>query len=616
MAITFFRPATFQSDQKGGRNVGTQYQAIVLMIVLTLVMLGGIGSRLFYLQLVQGERNRELAEDNRILILPRRPARGTIFDRKGRILAGSRLSHSVSIWPISLPTDTKARQDVIERLSRILEISATEIAARLNKVDPESAQSIPIARGLSPAQTTALAEYAPELPGVLVEAEAVRNYPNGDLASHVLGYTGEITDEEFTAFEGQNYRLGDFVGKMGAEAAFEPTLKGEWGGQQVEVDSAGTVLSRLGEKPAKPGQDIQLTIDLDVQRAAETALGDNTGAIVAMDPRNGAILAMVSRPTFDPNIFSTRITDAQWTQLNSKGNPFVNRALQAYPPASTFKIITTTAAIESGGYNPETVLPTFPFINAGGIQFWDWNRAGFGPLGFRGAMAMSSDTFFYQVAMKIGEKPIIEWMHKYGFGEKTGIELAPEEAAGLVPDHAWKRENVGEEWYLGDTINMSIGQGFMQASPLQTAVMFSVPASGGYRIKPHLLADNAETHNWKTPLDISEVTVKVLQDGLRQVITAGTGKKLNVPNLPPVAGKSGTAEAPPFESHTWFGAYAPADNPEILVVAFGEHSGGGGGSFAAPMVLQVMDVYFNGPKKPGETADNAKPDARPTQRTD
>ncbi|MEO0352474.1 MAG: penicillin-binding protein 2 [Cyanobacteria bacterium P01_A01_bin.15] len=598
--MAFLQYSSAKVEKKGGRTVGRQYQSVVMMLFLSLVMLGGIGSRLFYLQLVEGDRNRKLAEENRILLLPRRPARGTIFDRKGKILAGSRLSHSVSIWPIALPEERRAQ--VVARLTQLLDIPEDEILERIELAGYESTQSIAIARGLSPAQTTALAEYASELPGVRVEAEAIRSYPNGDLAAHVIGYTGEIDEDEFERLENddQGYRLGDIVGKMGSEKSFESLLRGVWGGQQVEVDSAGNVLSIMGEQPPEAGQNISLTLDLELQKAAENALGDNIGAIVAMDPRNGAILAMVSRPTFDPNIFSTRITQDQWEQLNSRGNPFLNRALQAYPPASTFKIITTAAAIESGSFSPDTILPTYPNISAGGILFWDWNNAGFGPLSFQGAMKWSSDTFFYQVGMRMGHEPIIEWMRKYGLGEKTGIELATEESPGLVPDEAWKQEILEEPWYLGDTINMTIGQGYMQVTPLQTAVMFAIAANGGYRVTPHLLMDGEETKQWKTSVGMQPVTIQVLQEGLRQVITSGTGTRLNVPTIPTPAGKSGTAEAPPFENHTWFGAYAPFENPEVLVVAFGEHSGGGGGAFAAPMVKQVLEVYFNGPpqKKP------------------
>ena len=564
-------------------------------------MLGGIGSRLAYLQLVQGERNRELAEDNRILLLPRRPARGTMFDRNGQILVGSRLSHSVSVWPIALPEEERDRTQVIQRLAQILDVPVEEINDRLALSSYNLSKSVPISRGISSAQTTALAEYASELPGVRVEAEAVRNYPRGDLAAHVLGYTGELNDEELEELKEQDYRLGDVIGKMGLEMALEPTLRGQWGGQQVEVDSGGQVLRILGEKTPIAGQNVNLTIDLGLQQAAEAALGDHIGAIVAIDPRNGAVRAMVSRPTFDPNIFSTRITQSQWEQLQSRGYPLVNRAMRAYPPASTFKVITATAGIESGKFSPDVVLPTYPFLTIGGIQFWDWNNAGFGPLGFRGALAMSSDTFFYQVGRAVGEKELEKWMHQYGLGQKSGIELATEEDPGLVPDEAWKQEVLGESWYLGDTINASIGQGNVLATPLQIAVMFAAVANGGYRVTPHLVMDNEEAKDWKESLGMAPSTIKVLQDGLRQVVSNGTGGAVNDPALPPISGKSGTAEAPPGENHTWFGAYGPTDQPEIVVVAFGEHSGGGGGSFAAPMVKQVLEQYFGVKKEKSAT---------------
>lgn len=581
-------------DPKSTKTVGKRFQSVAVMVFITLMLFGAVGSRLFYLQLVEGHRNRQLAENNRIRLMPRRPERGKILDRKGRILAGSRLSYSVFLWPIERKEEEWPA--IVARLSKILEIPEDEIRDRLEQAGYTSPSLVPVARGISPAQATALAEFSTELPGVGIEAEAVRNYPYGDLAAHVLGYTGELSDEELESLEEEDYRLGDLVGQMGVEAAFEPQLRGEWGGKQVEVDGAGQIIRILGEKLAQAGNDVQLTIDLDLQRAAEAALGNRMGAIVALDPNTGAILAMVSRPTFDPNLFSAYITDEQWQQLQSTEFPFLNRALQAYPPASTFKIVTTTAAIESGEFSPYTVLPTYPYITAGGIQFWDWNRAGFGPLGFPGAMAWSSDTFFYQVAMRMGADPLIQWTRRFGFGEKTGVELASEEAAGLVPDEAWKQEQFDEGWYQGDTINMSIGQGYLQATPLQVAVMFAIAANGGYRVTPHFLKDNESAQNWREPINISPVTVDVLRQGLRQVVTDGTGTVLNVASLPSISGKSGTAEAPPRSSHTWFGGYGPSDKPEIVVVAFGEHSGGGGGSIAGPMVRQVLEAYFKDPK--------------------
>ena len=590
-----------QSSSQGrhttSRSVGRNYQSLFVMLIVSIFLLGGIGSRLAYLQIIQGERNRQLAENNRIRLIPKPPVRGNIFDRKGKILASSRLSHSVFLWPIALKPNEWPQ--TLKRLSELLNIPQEEIQKRVEREGFNSPSLIRIARGISPAQITALAEYSNQLEGVEVDIEAVRNYPNGDLAAHVLGYTGEMNDEEFAQRKAEGYRLGDIIGQMGVEEAFEQHLRGEWGGQQVEVDGAGQVLRILGQKEAKSGKDVTLTLDINVQKAAEAALGNRKGAIVALNPNNGAVLAMVSRPTYDPNLFSTRITPDTWKQLQSKDHPFVNRALRGFAPASTFKIVTTTAGIESGKYSPHTVLQTYPSITIGGTTFADWNHAGFGPLGFVGALAWSSDTFFYQIGRGMGGETLIDWTRKYGFGQKTGIELALEEAPGLVADDAWKRKQFNWEWTVGDTVNMSIGQGFLQATPLQVAVMFSVPANGGDRIKPHLLKDNEESRNWRKSLEIKPETVQVVRQGLRQVVSSGTGKAMNVPTLPPTSGKSGTAEAPPGLSHAWFGAYSPADKPEIVVVAFAEHSGGGGGKVAAPMVRQVMESYFK-PKKPVE----------------
>lgn len=577
------------SDPFRGRTVGRQFQAVFLMLVV-LMLTSAFGLRLFQLQVVNGDRNRQLADSNRIRLVPKRPARGTITDRNGQILAGSRLSHTVSIWPIALPRDQWPQ--VIDRLSTVLKMPPEDIQKRLEQAGYESIESITIAQGISPAQATALSEYLGELPGVRLEAEAVRNYPHGDLAAHVLGYTGELTDQQLASRREQGYRMGDVVGQSGAESAFESVLRGTWGGQQVEVDSMGRIISILGDKPSVSGQDVQLTLDADLQRAAEAALGNRRGSIVAMDPNNGAILAMASWPTFDPNIFTGRISEAQWQQLQSANYPFLNRSLRAFPPASTFKIVTTAAAIESGGWSPNTVLPTFPYLQVGGVRFGEWNHAGFGPLGFTGAMAWSSDTFFYQIARRMGGPPLIEMTRRFGFGRKTGIELGAEESAGLVPDDAWKQENLDTPWVIGDAINMSIGQGFLQATPLQVAVMFAVPANGGYLVQPHIRKDNEESRSWRESLNLSDVTIDILHRGLRQVITGGTATALNVSHIPPFAGKTGTAEAPPGLSHAWFGAYAPLDNPEIVVVTFAEHSGGGGGRVAAPMALQVLEAYF------------------------
>ncbi|MDB9491216.1 penicillin-binding protein 2 [Dolichospermum circinale CS-534/05] len=581
------------SSQKNTRTVGRGVQS-TFVILFTLLMLSGIGARLVYLQIVQGAKHRQRAESNRVRIIPKQPERGNIFDRNGKLLASTRYPRSVYLWPMA---HRKSSWSVVgPRLAQILEIPQAEIEKTLQESAVNPSSLIRIARNLNEAQVTALREYENELPGVEINTEAVRYYPHGKELAHILGYTREITAEQLAKKKAQGYRLGDVMGQMGIEKAYEKLLRGEWGGQQIEVDGSGRPLRVLGTKQAKSGNDLHLTIDLETQIAAEKALGNRNGAIVAIDPKNGAILAMVSHPSFDPNIFSKqKLSQKDWESLQGSEHPLVNRAISAFPPASTFKIVTTTAALESGQFSPDTVLQTYGSLTIGGTRFGEWNHAGFGPLGFVGALQWSSDTFFYQIGKRVGGPTLISWTRKYGFGQKTGFEFTTEEAKGLVPDENWKQKVWKRDWTVGDTINMSIGQGALQTTPLQVAVMFAVPANGGYRVQPHLLKDNEEAKSWRESLNLKPTTVNVLRAGLRKVVSEGTGKVLNTPTLPPVAGKSGTAEAwrrGVKENHAWFGAYAPADKPEILVVAFAEHSGGGGGSVAAPMILAVMEKHF------------------------
>lgn len=573
------------------RTVGNQFQSLPILLVISLAIFGGIGWRLAYLQLQQGEINRLKAESNRTRILPKPPVRGSIFDRKGRILATTRLSYSAYLWPkAQKQTDWAVIKDT---LANILQISPGKIQQRVEQAGYNYPSLIPIANNLTPAQITAIEEYRPVLKWVEVDVGKVRNYPQGKLAAHVLGYTGELNREELAAKKPQGYRLGDVMGKMGVEAGYEELLRGEWGGLKLGVDGAGRITSLLGEEPAKSGQDITLTIDAEVQKAAEAALGTQRGAIIALNPQNGAVLAMASYPSFDPNIFSGNITVDLWRKLQAQGNPFLNLGLRSFPPASTFKIVTATAGMESGKYPAKTILGTYPYLYVAGTRFGEWNKAGFGPMGYVGALTWSSNTFFGQIGQGVGGPNLIKWARLYGFGAKTGIELTGE-TKGLIADDDWKRRNFENwGWTVGDTVNMSIGQGFTLATPLQVAVMFAAIANDGYRVQPHLLqADSQLKQQQRVSLNLQPTTVNTIQKGLRAVIAGGTGSRLNSPQLPPAAGKSGTAEAPPGKSHAWFGGYAPFEQPEIVVVAFAEHSGGGGGKVAAPMVRQVMEAYF------------------------
>jgi penicillin-binding protein 2 len=593
------------------RTVGQGQQAGVLMTIITLGLIGGIGSRLAYLQLSQGIKLRQVAETNRVRTVAKPPVRGNIYDRKGRLLAGNKLSHSLFIWPLATKRDNwlKNRRQIAE----VLGLDENAIQAKVANVVINSTNRVRIARDLTEEQITRLQEYGADREGIDVDIESVRHYPNGQLAAHVLGYTGEMNDRELAERRPQGYRLGDVTGKMGLESTLESQLRGEWGGTQVEVDGAGRLQQFLGQKVSKPGQDVTITLDLELQKVAEAALGNHKAAIIAMDPRTGEILAMASRPAFDPNSLSGRISPDVWKKLQGQDHPFVNRALRPFPPASTFKIVTTTAALESGKFKPDAKLQTYASIRVGGFTFADWNHAGFGVLGFPGALKWSSDTFFYQVGQRVGGPTLIDWTRKYGFGKKTGIEL-PEEAKGLVADDTWKQLNYKMQWSIGDTINMSIGQGFLQATPLQVAGMFAVPANGGFHVQPHLVKDPTK-REWRESMNLKPSTIATLRKGLREVVDGGTGAVMNSPTIPKAAGKSGTAEAPPGPSHVWFGSFAPFDKPEIVVVAFGEHTGGGGGKTAAPMVLKVMEAYFNGGKPLPTTTekDGTKPAIKPNR---
>ena len=578
------------------RTMGKGLRAAILFLLGVLVLIGVLGGRLFYLQLIEGDRNQQLAENNRIRLIAKPPERGRLFDRKGNIFASSRLAHVVYLWPIAQPKEKW--QTTINRLAELMDVSAQTITDKLEQEGYNSPNLVRVSTAISPKLVTLLSEHNNELPGVKVEPEAVRYYPNGDVAAHVLGYTGELTAEELPKLREKGYRPGDVIGKAGVEYAFENMLRGEWGGQQVEVDAFGKVLRILGQKLPKAGSAVKLTLDLDLEKAVEKILGDQQGGIVAMNPNNGEILAMVSHPAFDPNLFSGKISDAVWKRLQEKDHPFVNRTLQVYPPASTFKVVTMTAALESKTFTTNDVLGTYPYLDVGGFQFWDHNKAGFGTIGFSEAMAYSSNTFFGQVGMRVGEKSLAEWSHKYGYGEYSGIEIKEEETKGTVPDPEWKQKVVGEPWYVGNTLNMSIGQGDVQANLLQVSMMTSGVANGGFKIRPHLLLEDNDAKESRQSLNISPVNLEALQKSLRSVFDFGTASSLNSAEIV-MAGKSGTAQDPPRPNHAWFTVYAPFEKPEIVVTVFAENAGGGGGSaIAAPLAVQTIEAYMQIKKQP------------------
>ena len=568
------------------RHTGMGRQSALLLAVV-LLFSGAMVARLAWLQLLHGAENRARADENRIRLLPRNPIRGRLLDRHGQVLATSRLTYNLYIQPREVgDAQWPALRD---RLATVVGLPAAQLEARRNSGANAEGFRIALASGLKSEQVLRFREQAAGLQGAEVDVDILRSYPHGRLAAHVLGYTSGITEEEYTQLQPKGYRIQDRVGRSGVEKQFEGRLRGEWGGQQVEVNAAGQVQRIIGEKSAKAGQDLRLTLDLALQQAAERALdGVRKGAIVALDPQTGAIRALASRPTFDPNVFSPAPSSSQWSSLNSPDAPLLNRAFQGFPPASTFKIVTSVAGLESGRYTADSKVMTMNSFCYAGLCYSD--HGAHGAIGFPFALAVSSNTFYYQVGLKVGPDELFKAARRMGYGQVTGIELVEEETPGLLGDQAWKQEVLGEGWTPVDTITSAIGQGALQVTPIQMARLYAAVANGGWLVTPHLVESPTE----RTWIGLKPATLQVLRDGLRQVVTIGTARLLNDPNLPPVAGKTGTGEDPPRPDHAWFGGYAPADKPTLVIIAFGENSGGYGGTVAAPMVKALMNTWFRG----------------------
>lgn len=573
------------------RHTGIGSQQTVLLLVV-LLFSGAIVSRLAWLQLLHGREYRAMADENRIRLIPRDPIRGRLLDRDGRVLATNRLTYKLYVQPRLLgPGNWPPLRD---RLATLLAIPAASLEQKHRLGSKSEDYRIELAGPLSPTQVLRFREQAATLPAAEVSADVLRYYPEGRLASHLLGYTSSISEQEYEQLREKGYRLRDRIGRSGLEKAFEHHLRGEWGGQQLEVNAAGEVQRVLGDKPARAGRDLRLTIDLDLQRAAERALDTvSKGAIVAMDPRTGAIRALASRPNFDPNIFSEGPSTAQWNDLNRPEAPMLNRAFQGFPPASTFKIVSTIAGLESGRLRPDSTFMTMGQFCYYGQCYGD--HGAFGAIGFQKALAVSSNSFYYQLGLKVGPEQLFKAARRMGYGQLTGVELADEETPGLLGDQAWKKKVLGEPWTPVDTITSAIGQGAVTVTPIQMARLYAAVANGGTLVTPHLV-ERPTPKRW---LGLKPETLRVLREGLRMVVTEGTARILNDPSLPPVAGKTGTGEDPPRPDHAWFGGYAPAGRPDLVIVAFGENSGGYGGTVAAPMVKALMSTWFHIGKESG-----------------
>ena len=559
--------------------------------------------RLVFLQLLNHETYKKMSDENRIRLIATQPIRGRILDKNGLILADSRLKYSLIIKPQYV--NERAWQNYKSNISMLFKISSDSLQKKYSDGVKNNKFSITLLDDLTVKQVIKFKENENILNGLEISIKTIRNYPYKTVASHVIGYTQPITDSEFNILSKKGYKLNDLIGRTGIEFVFEDHIRGEWGGEMIEVNSSGTFTKSLGIKPSKQGKDLELTIDLNLQLIAEEVLKDkNGGAIIVMDPRDGAIRAMASKPTFDLNFFSKDFKpEKEYNALfNSPAKPLFNRALNAYDPGSVWKIVTAIAGLESGRFPPETFLETKPCIVYGSQCFREHNDLGFGTIGYEDALRVSSNTFFYQIGYGVGVDEIYNVSKKLGFAALSGIEISEQENVGLVASSQWAKKGRGwgkpgrTPWVPEDIASMSIGQFVVQVTPIQIARAYAAIANGGYLVTPHLSKkeDQIVTNQKRIKIDIDPNNLQLVKNGLKKVVESGTGVSINygVSNLPPVSGKTGTAEDGEGGSdHAWFVCFTPSDKSELLIVAFAQNTPGGGSVHALPMAREILKVW-------------------------
>lgn len=569
------------------------HSRILLLFTAVLIVFFVLIGHLFKLQILEHEVFKQKAIHNKTRSIPILAPRGMIYDRNSKILATNRLSHSL-LFHLEQLSPQQAYQ-TLQRLSRYLNIPYEEILKRIqfNHTGP-----IYLAHNLNSQSLALITENKNLLPGIEVVTELERFYPEKELAAHIIGYMGQITAEELKLPHYKNYRLGALVGKNGFERLYERYLKGIDGKILYSLDKPN---KKTGELiPPQAGHNLKLTLDKDLQKYCLKLLQKHVkaGAVIVMNPTTGAILAMVSHPSYDLNLFTAGITQKEWENLQKNHYfPFFDRTINPYPPGSIFKMITSLAALQEGYLKPEQTFYSRGFINVGGHIFYDWNRTGFGIVNIYQALAHSIDTVFYELALKMGIEPIREYARRFALDQATGIEL-PGEHTGLIPDKLWKKKVYGIDWLPGDSVNASIGQGFIQITPLQATRMTAILANRGYMPRPYLLQeilDNSgkpiyQAHPEKHIRRVEGISSQfwdVVQKGMEDAVNYGTAKAIKLKHHS-VAAKTGTAETTPGKpTHAWVVAYAPVDHPRYVLTVFLEHGGSGGGK-AAPIAHKIL----------------------------
>jgi penicillin-binding protein 2 len=613
----------------GAPKVRERVRWLYVLVVLAFLALI---TRLAFLQIFQGERYTFLSENNRIRLKRIPGTRGMMLDRQGQLLVDSRPSFDL----IFTPEDTKDAKETLGQLARYLDRDEKEMIAVFDANKERLAfEELTLGKDIDWPTVVAVETHQLDLPGIALRTRPRRNYADGPMGAHVLGYMGEIGSKDLKELKTQGYTLGDEIGKIGLEQRWETFLRGQSGGQQVEVDALGRRTRVLHEVPDVPGYTVRLTLDRELQETAFAALQGKEGTVVALDVNNGAVLAMVSTPAFDPNQFARGIKAEEWGALmKDQLRPLSNRATQGqYPPGSTFKIVMAIAGLEEGVLQPDAHIVDPGSYFFGNRSFRDWKKEGHGSVDLHRAIVESCDVYFYQLGPRIGIDKIAKWARALGLGERSGIMLEGE-MGGTIPDTAWKKKRFRQPWFPGETVSIAIGQGYLTVTPLQQAIMMATVANGGTVYRPWIVrtvesVTGAVIRQYGPEkirsIEFKPDTLERLRNGLADVVKlpSGTGGAARS-NMVAIAGKTGTAQVVEMKGgyvkseqlayfnrdHAWFVSYAPVENPQIAVAVLIEH-GGHGGSAAAPMAKKVIEKFIEQQNRPaGQRQVRAERDSR------
>jgi penicillin-binding protein 2 len=574
------------SGASGWRRIEMRLRAYAAIIA---IMYTFLFMALFYVQIVRYEKYKIMSEENRLRVIPLLAPRGGIYDRNSKPIVKDELSFNASV----IYSQVKDKAALASCLSRVLDLPESKVTEQFKKSRKSPFILTPIATNIGMDKAIDIEEITMDYPGLVLDVMPRRSYASGKTASNMIGYLGYINREEFTRLKHYGYSVNDLVGRDGIEGQYDDYLRGTYGGKQLEVDSRGREVNTLGFKEPIAGKDIYLTVDLELQKFCDEAIAGRKGAVIVMDPNTGAVLAMASAPGYDPSIFTDPQKKAERSNVLSNSDyPLLNRAISgAYPPGSVFKMIVATAALECGKETENTTFICPGYFRLGRGIWKCWKKdGGHGPQVMRDAIKNSCDVFFYNTGLIIGVDVISEYAGMFGIGSLTRIDL-PGEVPGILPSQAWKKRRLKEDWYKGDTVNFSIGQGYLICSPIQMARFVSAFANGGYLVRPHIvdrIEDVPVASSEQVDLKIDPRNLQVVREGLYKVVneSGGTGVRAQVEGVK-VAGKTGTAQTTRGLDHGWFAGFAPFDNPKVAIVVFDEY-GGKGGHYAAGTAGKIL----------------------------